>query len=98
MSINVKVNACSHRISFSWRGAVELFGEHQPPTIIRHSSFRRKPESRREGFAPLLWIPAFAGMTVSEQLYCSKAEYSAVSLVAKIAKLKGTFDKLMPMR
>jgi len=26
-------------------------------------SFRRKPESSREGFAPPLWIPASAGMT-----------------------------------
>ena len=28
-----------------------------------------KAGTRREGFTPLLWIPACAGMTVSEQLY-----------------------------
>jgi len=30
------------------------------------TSFRRKPESRGTGIARNVWIPAFAGMTVSE--------------------------------
>jgi len=40
-----------------------------PPASLIFASFRRKPESRHTGFTPLLWIPAFAGMTVPEQLY-----------------------------
>jgi len=35
-----------------------------PSTGLVLSSFRRKPESSRTAFTPLLWIPAFAGMTV----------------------------------
>jgi len=51
-------------------GQEQFFSAHpqaspRPTTSLVFSSFRRKPESSRsKGFAPLLWIPAFAGMTV----------------------------------
>jgi len=39
-----------------------------PTKSFDFSSFRRTPESRKTGCESLVWIPACAGMTVSEQV------------------------------